>query len=186
VVAAGGFSNGRGLVAALAYGASGIAMGTRFLLTRESTVPDAVKQVYLGTQVNGTIVTRSIDGYPQRVIKTDLIERLERASALSRFPRALWNALRFLRLTGTSLEALLREGVAMKKHQNLTWSQLAMAANAPMLTKATMVDGRPEVGILPTGQVVGVIEELPAVAELIARIMREAEQTLELFERGSP
>ena len=89
--------------------------------------------------------------------------------------------MRFLRLTGTSFGALLREGFAMKKNQNLTWSQVAMAANAPMLTKATMVDGRPEVGILPTGQVVGVIDELPAVADLIARIMREAEQTLDLL-----
>ncbi len=44
VLGAGGFFDGRGLVAALAYGAAGIAMGTRFLLTRESTVPDAVKQ----------------------------------------------------------------------------------------------------------------------------------------------
>ena len=43
VVAAGGFFDGRGLVAALAYGAVGIAMGTRFLLTRESRVPDEVK-----------------------------------------------------------------------------------------------------------------------------------------------
>jgi NAD(P)H-dependent flavin oxidoreductase YrpB (nitropropane dioxygenase family) len=48
-----------------------------------------------------------------------------------------------------------------------------------MLTKAAMVDGRPEVGILPTGQGVGVIDELPTVQELIARIMEEAEQTLE-------
>ena len=42
VVAAGGFYDGRGLAAALAYGAAGVAMGTRFLLTQESTVPDAV------------------------------------------------------------------------------------------------------------------------------------------------
>ena len=42
-----------------------------------------------------------------------------------------------------------------------------MAANAPMLIKATMVDGKPEVGILPTGQVTGVIDELPTVAELL-------------------
>jgi NAD(P)H-dependent flavin oxidoreductase YrpB (nitropropane dioxygenase family) len=53
-----------------------------------------------------------------------------------------------------------------------------MAANAPMMTKATMVDGKPEVGILPTGQVVGVIDELPTVAELISRIMDEADDTL--------
>jgi NAD(P)H-dependent flavin oxidoreductase YrpB (nitropropane dioxygenase family) len=47
VVAAGGFFDGRGLAAALAYGACGIAMGTRFLLTKESTVPGAVKNAYL-------------------------------------------------------------------------------------------------------------------------------------------
>ena len=40
VLGAGGFHSGRGLVAALAYGADGIAMGTRFLLTAESRVPD--------------------------------------------------------------------------------------------------------------------------------------------------
>ena len=49
VIAAGGFFDGRGLVAALAYGAAGIAMGTRFLLTSDSPVPDAVKQVYLAS-----------------------------------------------------------------------------------------------------------------------------------------
>jgi NAD(P)H-dependent flavin oxidoreductase YrpB (nitropropane dioxygenase family) len=179
VIGAGGFSSGRGLVAALAYGAAGIAMGTRFLLTRESTVPDAIKEKYLKTAVNGTVVTRAVDGYPQRVIKTELIDKLEKASPFTRFPRAAWNALAFLRLTGTSVGDLLREGLAMKKNQELTWSQLAMAANAPMLTKASMVDGHPEVGILPTGQVVGVIDELPSVAEVVSSIMQEAEQTLE-------
>ncbi len=178
VVGAGGFHDGRGLVAALAYGASGIAMGTRFLLTQESHVPDEVKQIYLETQANGTVVTRSIDGYPQRVIKTKLIQGLEKASALTRFPMAAYNALSFLKLTGTPVTDLLREGLAMKKNQDLSWAQVALAANAPMLTKASMVDGRPEVGILPTGQVTGVIDELPTVAELIARIMREAEATL--------
>src|SRR3954462_10329843 len=47
VVAAGGLFDGRGLVAALSYGASGVAMGTRFLLTADSPVPGAVKQHYL-------------------------------------------------------------------------------------------------------------------------------------------
>ena len=43
VIGAGGFSDGRGLVAALGYGAAGIAMGTRFLLTSDSPVPASVK-----------------------------------------------------------------------------------------------------------------------------------------------
>jgi len=82
------------------------------------------------------------------------------------------------------LRALVREGLAMKRKEGLTWSQVAMAANAPMLTKATMVDGRLETGILPTGQGVGAIDELPTVAELVARIVDEAEQTLTRLEKG--
>jgi NAD(P)H-dependent flavin oxidoreductase YrpB (nitropropane dioxygenase family) len=184
VLAAGGFTDGRGLTAALAWGAAGVAMGTRFLLTKESTVPDTVKDVYLGTTVTGTVVTKRIDGYPQRVIRTDVVEHLERSGRLTALPRALRNALAFRRLTGTSLRALVREGLAMKRKEGLTWAQVAMAANAPMLTKATMVDGRLETGILPTGQGVGAIDELPTVAELVARIVDEAEQTLTRLEKG--
>jgi NAD(P)H-dependent flavin oxidoreductase YrpB (nitropropane dioxygenase family) len=66
----------------------------------------------------------------------------------------------------------------MKKSQDLTFAQMAMAANAPMLTRASMVEGRPEVGILPTGQNVGVIDELPSVQELVERIVQEAKNTL--------
>ncbi len=178
VIGAGGFHDGRGLVAALAYGAAGIAMGTRFLLTRESTVPDNVKALYLGTAISATVVTRCIDGAPQRVIRTDVIDGLEKAGPLRRLWRAMRSAMRFRKLTGGSRWGLLREGRAMRKRQELPWSQLLMAANAPMMTRASMVEGRPDVGILPTGQVVGVIDELPTVAELLARIMADAEATL--------
>jgi NAD(P)H-dependent flavin oxidoreductase YrpB (nitropropane dioxygenase family) len=179
VLAAGGFTDGRGLVAALAWGAAGVAMGTRFLLTKDSTVPDVVKQIYLGTAVTDTVVTKAVDGFPQRVIRTDLVDELERAGPLTRFPKALRSALEFRKLTGTSVRELVREGLAMKRNQDITWSQLVMAANSPMLIKASMVDGRPEVGILPTGQGIGVIEDLPTVAELVDRIVEEAERTLQ-------
>jgi NAD(P)H-dependent flavin oxidoreductase YrpB (nitropropane dioxygenase family) len=179
VLGAGGFFDGRGLVAALAYGAAGIAMGTRFLLTRESTVPDPVKKVYLETPVTGTVVTKAIDGYPQRVIRTEFVDALEHGAAPVRLLRAAKHAWEFRALTGAKVKDLLKEGFAMKKNNDLSFEQMAMAASAPMLTKASMVDGRPEVGILPTGQNVGVIEELPSVAELIARIIGEAEATLD-------
>jgi NAD(P)H-dependent flavin oxidoreductase YrpB (nitropropane dioxygenase family) len=67
----------------------------------------------------------------------------------------------------------------MRKNQGLSWSQVAMAANAPMLIKSALVDGKSEVGVLPTGQVTGVIEEVPTVAELLERIAAEATATLE-------
>ena len=178
VLGAGGFHDGRGLVAALAYGADGIAMGTRFLLTQESHVPPAVKDRYTAASVFDTVVTTALDGAPQRVIRTDIVDRIERSPRLLRFPRAAMATLRFRKETGTSLRDLVREGLAMKRNQDLTWSQVALAANAPMLIKATMVDGKPEVGILPTGQVTGVIDELPTVAELLDRIESEATATL--------
>jgi NAD(P)H-dependent flavin oxidoreductase YrpB (nitropropane dioxygenase family) len=124
------------------------------------------------------VVTTALDGAPQRVIRTDVVDRIERSPRLLRLPSAALAALRFRKATGTSVRDLLREGRAMRAHQDLTLSQLAMAANAPMLIKATMVDGKPEVGILPTGQVTGVIDELPTVAELLARIQSDAESTL--------
>jgi NAD(P)H-dependent flavin oxidoreductase YrpB (nitropropane dioxygenase family) len=181
VVAAGGFFDGRGLVAALAYGASGIAMGTRFLLTQESRVPDQVKGVYLATPVDGTVVSKAVDGAPQRVIRTELVDHLERASWLRNMPRALANARAFRRETQTSLTALVKEGRAMKHGNELSWPQVVMAANAPMMTKAALVDGRTDVGVLPTGQVVGEIGELPTVAELIGRIVAEATAVLDGF-----
>lgn len=184
VVSAGGYFDGRGLVSALAYGASAIAMGTRFLLTQESRVPDAVKQQYLATPVTGTVVSTAVDGAPQRVIRTDLVDHLERSSWLRNLPRALANAHAFRKETGSSLPALLKEGSAMKEGNELTWPQVVMAANAPMMTKAALVDGRTDVGVLPTGQVVGTIEELPTVAELVERIMAEAHATLERLSAG--
>ena len=179
VIGAGGFFDGRGLVAALAWGAGGIAMGTRFLLTQESTVPDEVKRVYLETAVTGTVVTTRVDGAPQRVIRTDLVDHLEGAGRLSALPRAARNALAFRRETGTSMWKLLQEGRAMKTGNELSWAQVVMAANAPMMTKAALVQGRTDVGVLPTGQVVGTIDELPTVAGLVARIVSEANATLE-------
>ena len=178
VVAAGGFFDGRGLVAALAYGAAGIAMGTRFLLTADSTVGDEVKQVYLTKAVTDTLVTTQVDGVPHRVLRTEFTERLDRGSKVTSLPRAVRNAIRFRRLSGISWRDMLREGRAMRKSQDLTWSQVVMAANTPMLLKAAMVDGRPDLGVMASGQVVGVIDDLPTVAELVDRIMAEAEAVL--------
>ncbi len=178
VVAAGGFHDGRGLAAALAWGAEGVAMGTRFLLTAESRVPNSVKARYLQTPLTGTVVTDAIDGVPQRVIRTELVDSLER-KGFGRFVRAAVNALRFRKATGTSMPDLLREGLAMRTGRDLTWAQLALAANAPMLTRASMVDGNLDVGILPSGQCVGVVDDLPTCAELIERMVAEAVDRLD-------
>ena len=178
VIAAGGFFDGRGLVAALAYGAEGIAMGTRFLLTSDSAVADSVKQVYLSKGVTDTVVTTEVDGVPHRVLRTEFVDELLKSRALGRMTRAVRNAVAFQKLSGTPWKEVVQEGLAMRKSAELSFSQLVMAANTPMLLKAAMVDGRPDLGVMASGQVTGLIEDLPSCQELITRIMAEAEDTL--------
>jgi NAD(P)H-dependent flavin oxidoreductase YrpB (nitropropane dioxygenase family) len=184
VIAAGGFFDGRGLVAALAYGAVGIAMGTRFLLTRDSPVPDAIKQIYLSKGVTDTVVTTQVDGHPHRVLRTEFVDRLVQTNALTSLPRAIANAFRFQRMLGTPWRQLIREAISMKRSQELSWSQVVMAANAPMLLRASMVDGDVASGVMAGGQVTGLIEDLPSCAELIERIVREADEILRRFSGG--
>lgn len=179
VIAAGGFFDGRGLVAALAYGADAIAMGTRFLLTSDSAVPRAVKDFYLGKGVLDTVVTTQVDGVPHRVLRTELIDQLESGRGkLLALPRAARNALRFRSMTGLGLREMWTEGMAMKRSMELTWTQMVMAANTPMLLKASLVDGHTDSGVMASGQVVGLIDDLPSCAELVERIITEAERVL--------
>jgi len=178
VIAAGGFFDGRGLAAALAYGAAGIAMGTRFLLTSDSPVADAVKRVYLASDVTGTVVTTRADGVPHRLLRTPLVRRMESAGRVSGLVRSVRNAATFRRASGLAWPVLIREGRAMRRDTGLTWTQVLMAANTPVLLRRTMADGRPGAGLMPSGQVAGLIEDLPSCAELIARIMAEAEEIL--------
>ncbi|MFI6372736.1 NAD(P)H-dependent flavin oxidoreductase [Streptomyces sp. NPDC050546] len=178
VVAAGGFFDGRGLVAALAYGAAGVAMGTRFLLTSDSTVPDAVKARYLAATVRDVTVTRAVDGLPHRMLRTEFVGALEQAGRAHALLRALRHASGFRRLSGTTWRGMLRDGLAMRHGKDLSWSQVLLAANTPMLLRSAMVDGRTDLGVMASGQVAGVIDDLPSCAELVERIMKEADETL--------
>lgn len=174
VIAAGGFFDGRGLAAALAYGAAGVAMGTRFLLTKESTVPDAVKRAYLERGLADTVVTRKVDGMPHRVLRTDLVDSLERSGNVTGLLRAVRNAARFRKLTGVSWRSMVTEGLAMKRSGDRTWAQVLMAANTPMLLRAGLVNGDTDAGVLASGQVVGMLADLPSVAELIEGMVTDA------------
>ena len=179
VVAAGGFFDGRGLAAALSYGAAGVAMGTRFLLTSDSTVPEAVKQRYLQAALDGTVVSTRVDGMPHRVLRTGLVEKLESGSPVRGFTAAVLNAAKFKKMTRMSWASLMRDGLAMRRGKDLTWSQVVMAANTPMLLKAGLVDGDTDAGVLASGQVAGIIDDLPSCAELVESIVNDAVKHLQ-------
>jgi NAD(P)H-dependent flavin oxidoreductase YrpB (nitropropane dioxygenase family) len=153
-------------------------MGTRFLLTSDSPVADAVKRVYLASDLTGTVVTSRADGVPHRLLRTPLVQRLDSAGRLSGLVRSLRSAAAFRAASGLSWADLLREGRAAKRGTDLTWAQVLMAANTPVLLRAAMADGHPEAGLMPSGQVAGLIGDLPSCADLIASIMTDAEARL--------
>ncbi|BAU82496.1 oxidoreductase [Streptomyces laurentii] len=178
VIAAGGFHDGRGLVAALSYGAAGVAMGTRFLLTSDSTVPDAVKARYLAAAPRDALVTTAVDGLPHRMLRTEMVDALEHAGRLRALAQAVRRAAGFRRLSGLSWPAMIRDGRALRHGKDLSWSQVLLAANTPMLLKAALVEGRTDLGVMASGQVAGIIDDLPSCQELVDRVMTEADRVL--------
>ncbi len=174
VIASGGFADGRGLVAALAYGAVGIAMGTRFLLTRESPVPDRAKDAYLKAGTDQIIVTTRLDGIPQRMIRTRLMDRIEKSGPFGMWLRAFEAGREMKRQTGASWLHFIRAARGMTGHGDMPLKQAMMAATMPMLIQKAVVHGDIENGVMATGVVGGRIGEVPSCAELIDRIMREA------------
>ena len=154
-VASGGMADARSLVAALAMGAAGMNMGTRFIATKEAPVHQKVKEAI--------------------VAATELDTRL--------VMRALRNTERVLRNAGVDqLLAIERE-----KGANLTIADIHhhVAGVYPRI----MIEGELDAGAWSCGMVVGLIHDIPTVAELIDRIMREAEQLIRgrlaaLLDRG--
>ncbi|MGF0313441.1 NAD(P)H-dependent flavin oxidoreductase [Rhodococcus sp. IEGM1428] len=174
VVAGGGFFDGRGLAAALAYGAAGIGMGTRFLLTSDSAVPQAIKEKYLTFGLDGTIVTRKADGMPHRLLRTEFVDGLETEGVLHRTLGTARRTVSFKKMSGLGWLGLIADGRRMKSSSDRSWSQMILAANTPMLLKAGLVEGDTSAGMLASGQVVGMIDDLPSCDELIDRIVTEA------------
>ncbi|MCP3733500.1 nitronate monooxygenase [Sphingomonas sp. RP10(2022)] len=175
VIAAGGFGDGRGLAAALAYGAVGIAMGTRFLLTKESPVPDSAKAAYLKAGTDDIVVTTRLDGIPQRMVRTPLMDRIERSGPLGMWRRAFEAGLAMKKQTGASWGEMIASARGMTAHGAMPLRQAFMAATMPMLIQRAVVHGDIEQGVMATGVVGGRIGEVPSCADLVARIMDEAE-----------
>jgi NAD(P)H-dependent flavin oxidoreductase YrpB (nitropropane dioxygenase family) len=141
-------------------------------------VPEVTTDRYLAAEVADVFVTSEVDGMPQRVVGNELVRKLETRGPLGRLVFALGNAMELRKATGATIPELLRSGLAMRQHERLTRSQLLMAANAPMLAKKAMTDGDPVHGYLPSGSVAGMIGDRPTAADVIERIVAEAEETL--------
>jgi NAD(P)H-dependent flavin oxidoreductase YrpB (nitropropane dioxygenase family) len=180
VVAAGGFCDGRGLAAALALGAEGICMGTRFALTEESGIPWNIKQRLLRASEVDTFVTTHLSGYPLRLMKNKLTDFLEKEGQKFSWREKISSALETRRTLGVSWWRFLLGGWRMRKTEEASFSDLASEATAIMRTVRALSDGDEDFGAMPCGQVCGLIDDIPTVSQIIKRTVAEAENAVRL------
>ncbi len=171
VIAAGGFADGRGLAAALALGADGIAMGTRFMSTRESPVHESMKHLACTADAYQTVRTTRIDGLPARVVREGGALRLMRRplNPLA----ALASSREIAAMLGLPWGKLVVGILLSGPRKALQMARMAVGFEAFRLGTTA---GDMQRGVLPLGQVTALVEDTPSVAEVIARIVREAEQ----------
>ena len=143
-VASGGMADARSLVAALAMGAAGMNMGTRFIATKEAPVHENVKKaIVAATELDTRLVMRPLRN-TERVLKNAGVDRL------LEIERAKGAALQF---------ADIQDEVVS-------------------IYPKVMIDGDMDAGAWSCGMVVGLIHDIPTVAELIDRIMADAQQLI--------
>ena len=169
VIAAGGFGDGRGLAAALALGAEGIAIGTRFMTTKESPLHEAYKNLSIEKDVDDTLFSDRFDGILCRVLKTHAAKKaIKRGLNL---PAAFFSSQEIAKQLGLPFSKLFL-GVMLSGWKNAR--QLAFMANGFKAIKLATEEGDMKKGVLPVGQITGLIHDEPTVAELMERIVSQA------------
>lgn len=170
IVAAGGFCDGKGLVAALALGADGIAMGSRFCATKECPVHEDVKKALTEAREEDAIVSFRYDGLRLRSIPGDGLKNY----------RGWWSR------PWEIIPSIFSMKGAFKSSYKELWegSRELMRYKIPLMQfvcgctkiRETLSDGEVKGGIIPSGQVAGRFRDIPTCHDLIQRIMAEAEQ----------
>lgn len=174
VIAAGGFTDGRGLAAALALGAEAIAMGTRFMNTKESAVHEHIKRLSIEKDVYDTLYSRRFDGLWCRVMEERGAQKMLKRGL--NLPAAFFNARGIAKQMRLPFLKLFI-GVIASGWKNAI--QLAYFANAYKALHIATEEGNVERGIIPVGQGVGLIHDEPTVSELIERLVEEVRMVKE-------
>lgn len=171
VVAIGGFADGSGLAAALALGADAIGMGTRLSMTKESPVNDATKRAQIEAGIEDTLYSDRFDGLWCRVLSTRTAAKaIRRGMNLPKAAVASFGIARDMKLSWPKLFiGSMRQGPE-------TMIKLAHMATAFKMIQLATEAGDLEKGVHLTGQVQGLIHDIPTVAEVIGRTMEEARQ----------
>lgn len=170
VIGTGGFGDGRGLIAALSLGAEGIALGTRFSVTKESPVHSNSKNATIEKGIEDTIYSDRFDGLNCRLMKTQSAYKATRRGMS--LPRAIVSSMGIAKQLNQSwfklvFGAMIKGPTALKK-------DIHMASAFRAIIKATN-NGDLYQGVHLIGQVQGLVQDIPTVAELVKRIVAEAE-----------
>lgn len=170
VICAGGVANGQGLLAMLALGADGVAMGSRLATTIESPLADQIKQQIVHLTESDTIYGKNFDGLYARVMKTPAaVDAMRRPlNPIS----AVLQAFQSAKLIGLPMWKVI-PGVLTQWDKMYQLSLFGAATKK--LMKAT-IDGDLQQGVQFVGQSQGLIHDIPTVEELITRCVREAEE----------
>ena len=169
IIGCGGFADGRGLLAALALGADGVAMGSRFATCQESPLHNHTKQAVVDHDQHDTIYSPHFDGIPARYLRTPTADRLTE-KPLSTLRSGI-EATRTARQIGMPLWKVAAGTLTRPRDIRLLAS---FGAAMPRLRAATQ-DGNLAYGMQFIGQSQGLIHDQPTVAELVQRIMQEAQ-----------
>lgn len=176
VIAAGGVGDGRGLAAALALGAEGVAMGTRLMTTVESPLHDNYKKLSIEKEVYDTLYSKNFDGLWCRVLDTPGARKaVKHPIGPLGLLQAIPNSRGIAEMVGLPYWKLFI-GVLKSGWENA--KQLAYMANAFKQIRIATEYGDVEKGVLPVGQVTGLMHDIPTVEEVITRTVREAEEVI--------
>ncbi len=177
VIGCGGFADHRGLAAALALGADGIAMGSRLATCLESPVHQQTKQAVLDKDQHATIYSSNFDGLPARYMQTNMAEKLTRKPM--NFFMAAWQAMLAARQLNISLWKILAGLIVEPKKIRL----LACFGAATPRLKAATEQGDLNTGMQFIGQSQGLIHDIPTAQALIERTIHEAQSRLNTLSR---
>lgn len=174
IIAAGGFASGQGLLAALALGADGVAMGSRLAMTQESPVHATTKSMIRERGVADTLYSKNFDGLWCRVMDTPTARSVTR-KPLGLIPAAFKAGTMARRMNMPVLKVAI--GGLLTQPQALR--QLALFGAATESIRLSIQDGDHSRGVQLIGQAQGLIDDVPRVAELFQRLMAEARSSRE-------